>query len=199
MDALIIDLLFSTDLSIKEIAIRCGAPVAEVRARIAALNLGWVRSHERMSRGHAALYEIMCRLFPGEDVVTEQPIGERLMLDVYCPKSRLAAEFHGQQHFVYTEHFHGDMDGFKESQRRDLRKVELCHEKGVTLVAFTAQEPMTEDYVFARLIEAMREGTPAPTRLRKVRDKSEYQLQQADRQRAYRKQQYQLRKRERNL
>jgi hypothetical protein len=198
MDAVLTDLLFTTDLSIREIALRLGIPVAETRARIAALGLGWVRADERMSRGHAALFSIMQKLLPGEDVITEQPIGERLKLDVYCPKYRLAAEFHGQQHFTYIEHFHGDMAGFKDSQRRDARKVEICQEKRIALVAFDARDPMTEDYVFKRLLEAM-QATPPVVVTVDVREKADWALAAQERQREYRKMIYQRKKQERKI
>lgn len=199
MDPLIIDLLFSTDLSVKEIALRVGLTLAQTKERIAALGLGWVRAHERMSRGHHALYTIMCKLFPGEEVVTEQPVGERLMLDVYCPKFRLAAEYHGQQHFQYVEHFHGNMEGFMESQRRDARKIELCQEKRIGLAVFDARDPMTEDYVFKKMMTALKE-TPAVEAGPTVKAiKSDWALAAAERQREYRKMAYRRKKQERKL
>lgn len=199
MDAVITDLLFATDLSVKEIALRLGMPVAEVKARVAALGLGWVRSHERMSRGHAALFSIMERLLPGEDVITEQPIGERLKLDVYCPKYRLAAEFHGQQHFTYVEYFHGDMAGFKDSQRRDARKIEICREKRIALVAFDARDPMTEDYVFKKLLEALRDTPAVEVGVDPKVKNDSWALAAQERQREYRKMIYQRKKQERKI
>lgn len=199
MDPLLVDLLFSTDLSVKEMALRLGQPVAEVRKKMAGLGLNWVKERGGLSRGQAALTDIMERLLPGEKVEIEYPIGERLKLDVFCPKLKLAAEFHGQQHFVYVEHFHRDMDGFLDSQRRDARKVEICREKGITLVAFCPQHPMTEEYVFSALMYALRQGQPALRKEPKVKDKTAYQLEAAERQRAYRKRQYQIRKKERKL
>jgi hypothetical protein len=193
MDSVIVDLL-----STREIAVRVGVPHEEVKTRIAFLGLDWVRARERMSRGHAALFSIMEKLLPGEDVVTEYSIGERLKLDVYCPKYQLAAEFHGQQHFAYVEHFHGDMTGFLDSQRRDARKIEICQEKGVALVAFNATDKMTEDAVFRRLLVAMQDMDPM-THEEKVKRIDPYREAQLERQRKYRKQTYRMRKQERGL
>jgi hypothetical protein len=200
VDAVIVDLLFSTDLSTREIALRVGATHEQVKGRIAALGLSWVRAHERMSRGHHALFTIMQKLVPGEDVITEQPIGERLKLDVYCPKYRLAAEYHGQQHFQYVEHFHGDMEGYRDSMRRDARKIEICKEKGIALVAFDARDPMTEDYVFQQLLEALVKTQPSKTLVQSVRKpKSDWELAQAEKQRERRKQTYRRIKQEKKL
>lgn len=198
MDAVLTDLLFTTDLSVKEIAVRLGVPVTEVKGRIAALGLGWVRAHERMSRGHYALYMIMQKLIPGEDVVTEQPIGERLKLDIYCPKFRLAAEYHGQQHYAYSEHFHGDMEGYNEACRRDVRKILLCELKDIALVVFNAKDPMTEDYVFKRLLEAMERREPVP-QVVAIKQVDQFVESQREQQREYRKNAYRRMKQERKI
>jgi hypothetical protein len=198
VDALVIDLLFTTELSVKEIALRVGATVDQVKERITALGLGWVRARSRMSRGHAALYEIMQRLVPGEEIVTEQPIGERLKLDVYCPKYRLAAEYHGQQHFVYVEHFHGNMEGFKDSQRRDARKAELCQQKKIGLIVFDARDPMTEGYVFQQMLDTMKMMDPVEQQ-RSVKKIDPYLEARKEQQREYRKRVYRQIKEERKL
>lgn len=141
----------------------------------------------------------MTKLLPGEDVITEQPIGERLKIDVYCPRYRVGAEYHGQQHYAYNEHFHGDMNGFFESRRRDDRKLELCKLKGVTLVVFDARDPMTEDYVYKALLKGLQE-TPLVSKVVKTnKAPSDYQVAQVEKQRAYRKSLYQQRKQERKL
>lgn len=141
----------------------------------------------------------MEELVPGEKIITEQPIGERLKLDVYCPKYKLAAEFHGQQHFAYVEHFHGDYQGFRDSQKRDERKIELCREKGVTLVAFHSGHPMTEEFVFKSLMEAMQAAPPVHKLDRVKTEKSVYLQEQAEKNRQYRKREYRRIKQERKL
>jgi hypothetical protein len=186
-------------MTVREMALRLGRSVGEVRKDLAGMGLGWVRGREGLSRGQAALTNIIERLLPGEKVEIEYPIGERLKLDVFCPKVRLAAEYHGQQHFVFIEHFHRDMDGFHDSQRRDIRKAQLCQEKGITLVVFCAQNPMTQEFVFNSLMQALSEGPATPGRERKVKEKTAYQLEAAARQREYRKRVYQIRKKERKL
>lgn len=198
MDALITELLFTTDLSYKEIAIRVGEPLDRVKERIAVLGLGWVRARERMSRGQAALTEIMERLLPGEQVVSEYPIGERLELDVYCPRYRLAAEFHGQQHFVYVEHFHRDKEGFLASVKRDERKAMICEEKGVALAIFTSRDRMSEDFVFKKLMEAMHHTEPVVTDVRE-RTADPYRAAQKEKAKEYRRAQYKRNKLERKL
>src|SRR5688500_5448531 len=123
-DSLLTDFIFDSSLSVREMAKELDREELDVTKRIRDLGLSWVRRSKghHASRGAAALIAMIRKLLPGETVVTEEHIGKRLMLDVYCPKYKLAAEYHGRQHFFYTEYFHGNKDGFRESQRRDQLK-----------------------------------------------------------------------------
>src|SRR3990167_1958624 len=126
-DSLLTDYIFDSNLSPREIAKEFGTTEIAVRKHIRELGLSWVRRRKgHASRGQAALTSIIQKLLPGETITAEEHIGERLKLDVYCAKYKLAAEYHGRQHFSYVEHFHGDIEGFRASQRRDERKIELC-------------------------------------------------------------------------
>lgn len=161
-DGLLTDLVFDSNLSVREIARELDREELDITKRIRHLGLSWVRRNkaQHASRGAAALVATIRKLIPGETVVTEEHIGERLMLDVYCPKYKLAAEYHGRQHFYYTEHFHGNKEGFRDSQRRDARKEELCRDLGIALVIFRYNDVLTEDAVFERMLDALR-STPA--------------------------------------
>lgn len=156
-DSQLVELLFETNLSVRQIAESLNWTQQETAKRIKQLGLEWVRRNDRkLSRGHAALTTIVRKLLPGVEVINEYHIGERLMLDIYCPKYNLALEFHGRQHFFYSNLFHKDYDDFLAGQRRDERKAELCAKKGITLVAFCYNEKLTEDDVFNRILHAIR-------------------------------------------
>jgi hypothetical protein len=192
-DSVIKDSLFNTNLSMKDIASEVGLTEYKLAKRIKELGLTWVRRKDRkMSRGHAALFHILQRLAPNETVVTEYHIGERLMLDIYCPALKLAIEFHGRQHFYYVEHFHGDKQGFTDSQKRDERKEEMCREQDITLVVFRYNDNLDEDIVFERLVDAIRSSKPpAEPEPTKSRYKGNpYYEAQKQRQREWRKEQY---------
>ena len=186
------DLVFDTNLSIREMAQDLGRTELEVTKEIRSLGLSWVRrSKGHVSRGQAALTYIMRKLLPGEKIVTEEHIGERLRLDVYCPKYKLAAEYHGRQHFFYTEHFHGDKQGFYDSQARDERKAELCRELGIVLVVFRYDDQLTEDCVYERLLDGLRSSPPATKEVKQGSFKSQAVYEDyMNRQRAFRRQQY---------
>lgn len=156
-DAILKDLLFNTNLPVTQIAKELDWTQAQTSKRIKQLGLSWVkRNNRKLSRGHAALTEIMKRLLPGEEVINEHSIGERLLLDIFVPGYNLAAEYHGRQHFFYSNLFHKDKYDFEESKRRDERKIELCIEKGITLVVFRFNDSLDEQVVFERLLDAIR-------------------------------------------
>lgn len=159
-DYILIDLLFDTNMSIKDIAKELECTEYQINKRINELGLGWIKKKSpKLSRGHAGLYRIMQKLIPGESVILEHPMPERLRLDIFCPRFNIGAEYHGRQHFYYVEHFHGNMQGFRDSQERDARKEELCKEMGISLIVFRYNDELTEDVVFQRMMEAIENST----------------------------------------
>jgi len=115
---LMVDLLFETSLSISEIAKEVGWPLAKVNQKINQLGLSWLKnSRKKMSRGQTALTDIMKKLLPGEKILNEFYLDEKLRLDVYCPSYKLAAEYHGRQHFYYTARFYESQYEFLEAQK----------------------------------------------------------------------------------
>lgn len=160
-DAILTDLLFDSNKSIAEIARELDWSQADTTKRIKDLGLSWVRrNNKKLSRGHAALTEIMRRLLPGEEIINEHHVGERLMLDIYCPKYKVAAEYHGRQHFIYNSFHFKSYAEFEAAQARDERKIELCKEQGIVLIAFRFNDKLSDEAVFERLLEAIR-STPA--------------------------------------
>lgn len=151
------DYLFDTNMSIAQIAPNLGMSQSELRREIKRLGLDWVvRKNRKLSRGHACLTEMMQALLPGEKIINEHHIGDRLMLDIYCPSYQLAAEYHGRQHFYYSTLFHKDRQDFLDQQKRDEAKIERCKELGIALLSFRYNDDMTYDIVFNRMIEAIK-------------------------------------------
>jgi len=65
--------------------------------------------------------------------------GEPLELDRHYPKLRLGFEHHGPQHFGVTKQ-HPSVDEFNGLRSRDLMKIGLCREHGITLVVVAADD-----------------------------------------------------------
>jgi hypothetical protein len=151
------DLLMETNLSISEIAKELNISINEVNKKINHNGLSWVKKGKRkMSRGQSSLTDILKKIVPGEEVINEFHLGDRLMLDIYCPAYNLGIEYHGRQHFFYTKRFFDSKYEFIEAQKRDEKKVELCKEKGIILIVFRYNDSLTEESVYSRIIDAIR-------------------------------------------
>ena len=153
----LIDLLLETNSPISAIARQLDVSVNEVNKKINQLGLSWLKeSRKKMSRGQTALTQIMQKILPGEEIVNEYHIDDRLRFDVYCPSYKLAAEYHGRQHFFYTSRFFESKYEFEEAQKRDEKKVQYCKDNGIALIVFRYNDSLTEDSVYNRMLEAIR-------------------------------------------
>lgn len=158
-DEFLTDLLFETSLSITEIAKQLETTVPRVNQRINQLGLSWIKdSRKKMSKGQSILTSVVKKLLPGEKVVNEFHIGQKLKLDVYCPSYKIALEYHGRQHFYYTERFFESKYEFEEAQKRDQKKAEMCDKLGIVLIVFRYNDSLTEQSVYDRIVEAIRKS-----------------------------------------
>jgi hypothetical protein len=58
-----------------------------------------------------------------------------LELDGYNEELKLAIEYNGKQHYVYSPFFHKyDENNFNKQEKRDNIKKELCHKNGIYLI-----------------------------------------------------------------
>ena len=162
------DLLLDSSMSVAEIARQLNVPVREVNKKISQLGLSWVKDrNKKMSRGQTALTAVMKKLLPGEEIINEFHIGDRLKLDVYCPKYKIAAEYHGRQHFFYTERFFDSKYDFEQAQLRDVKKAELCEQNGIALIVFRYNDSLTEASVYDRMLSAIRSIEPDVSKVKK--------------------------------
>jgi len=156
-DLFVVDLLLESDLSLPAIAKEVDLSIKDLNKKITQLGLTWIKEQrKKSSRGQSALTSVMKKLLPNEKIINEHHLGDKLRLDVYCPSYKLAAEFHGRQHFYYTERFFDSRYEFEEAQKRDVKKVEMCKEQGIALIVFRYNDLLTEESVYSRMIEAIR-------------------------------------------
>lgn len=194
------DLMFDTSLSIAEIAKELDWSINKVNKEINKNGLSWLKdSRKKMSRGQTALTLIMKKLLPGEKVVNEFHIGDKLKLDVYCPKYQIAAEYHGRQHFFYTQRFFDTKYEFEEAIERDEKKLDWCKQNGIALVVFRYNDKLTEEAVFQRIIQAIRNSPyiPKEKTSKSIIDTTAYKIAKK-RNSEYRKKTYKLSKEKRN-
>jgi hypothetical protein len=150
----------------------------------------------------------------GLRIEPEFQVGESLRLDYYLPDYKLGIEWHGRQHKEFVEHFHRTADGFRDAQRRDRRKLELCAEKGIAVAVFWDDEEITQEIIVERIKGAtseentLEEETIKNPLREKIREaaKAQYQkYKQSEAHRAYlekarkaRKEQYEYSKQRKN-
>ena len=110
-----------------------------------------------MSRGAQELLRIVEEIFPNQTVVKEHNVSDKggLFIDILLPKLGLGFEYDGEQHFRFIEHFHGTRENFLLARKRDLRKDELCKQQGITLVRVRFDDPLTKDFILAKIDKAL--------------------------------------------
>lgn len=172
------DLLFETNYSLSQIADELNCSLSDLNKKINSSGLSWLKDkRKKMSRGQTALTSIMQKLLPGEKIINEFHIGEKLKLDVYCPKYAIAAEYHGRQHFYYTSRFYDSKYDFDQAVLRDSKKSNWCKENGIALVVFRYNDNLTEQAVFDRMLDAIRSNPMMEKpKKRSITDSDAYQL-----------------------
>jgi hypothetical protein len=110
-----------------------------------------------MSKGSQELLALVKEIFPNQRIVLEHNVAEKgaLFLDIYLPQLGVAFEFDGSQHFTYSEHFHGSLEAFRASKKRDSQKTIRCRELAISLVRVRYDEAMTKELVLDRLQQAL--------------------------------------------
>jgi len=180
-DLFLIDLLFDSDFTLSEIAKEINLSYNSLNKKISSLGLNWIKEQKKKSsRGQSALTHVVKKLLPGHRVVNEYHIGDRLKLDVYCPTYKLAAEFHGRQHFYYTQRFYESKDDFNQAVERDRKKAEKCKELGIAFVVFRYNDLLTEEAVYDRIMQAIRNTefkVEQGSKKKNIKDNKYYQQQ----------------------
>lgn len=67
-------------------------------------------------------------------------------LDIYIETERIGIEYQGEQHYKPIDIWGGD-EGFKENQKRDLRKKQLCAANNVCLLEWSYKIPVNDENV----------------------------------------------------
>lgn len=102
----------------------------------------------------AILYRVILGLFPGYGVERNARPSwlEGLELDVYVPDLELAIEHQGRQHYEPIEAW-GGQAALKAVKARDVKKAQLCEEKGVRLLYVRYDEPLDYESIREKVFE----------------------------------------------
>lgn len=84
---------------------------------------------------HKAVRELLKIEYPTDNILEEVSVpGEQLYLDFFLPLRKICVEIHGEQHYKYVPHFHGNIQGFIKSKERDARKQKWCEINGIQYI-----------------------------------------------------------------
>lgn len=76
--------------------------------------------------------------------------GRRMELDLYNDDLKLAVEYNGRQHYVYTPFFHSSIEKFKDQVKRDHSKIDICDERGIYVITVPYNVPFDKIEKFIR-------------------------------------------------
>ena len=82
-----------------------------------------------------------------------QITNQNLELDCYNDELKIAIEYNGKQHYVYTPYFHKNKEDFLNTQYRDMIKKDLCKKNGIKLIVvpYTVKHKDIEHYILNEL------------------------------------------------
>ena len=102
---------------------------------------------------HIRCRELLRQMYPTQPILEEVSVpGENLTCDFYLPTRRVVVEVHGEQHYKFNQHFHGDRRGFVQSKNRDQRKIDWCHLNNISVAVLPFSE--TDDEWRTRIEDA---------------------------------------------
>lgn len=117
-----------------------------------------------MSKGEDQLFEILKKEFPNYHISRQMPIKigrMTLYVDLAIKELGLAFEYHGIQHYEFSEFFHKSATISKESvfnkgKARDSLKAQALKEKGFTLVVIPYWENLDPAKILNLIAQACR-------------------------------------------
>ena len=167
---------------------------------------------KNISMGQDQLVELILAANPGlvHDVREEHPIAQKMRLDIFIPALGIAFEYHGRQHYRFVKHFHKTLQGFAEAVQRDKDKAKICKQLGIRLhiISFDELKNLTPEHILIKLREgslsrynettacSFSKVQSAKKRYSESKEKASsvgqnYKAKQKEKEREYRKQQYQ--------
>jgi len=76
----------------------------------------------------------------------------RLYVDGYFSKNKIAIEYDGEQHFKYIPFLHGhDEEKFKRQQMLDRHKENMLNENNIKVIRFRYDEPLTVEHITQKI------------------------------------------------
>jgi hypothetical protein len=87
---------------------------------------------------------------------------------MYLPDRGIAIEIDGIQHGRFTKGLQRDFNAFTDQQAKDMHKIEVCRQRGITLyklTSFQLTQRAFEPFIRTLLTESQWRTTPPPLHL----------------------------------
>ena len=113
-------------------------------------------SQKKQSKGEAECLRVLTNIYKVPFDVQVRPdwlrnprTNRRLELDISELKHlKIAVEYNGRQHYIYTKKWHKTLEDFKQQVYRDTVKYELCQKHGVYLITVPYNVPISQIHAF---------------------------------------------------
>lgn len=87
---------------------------------------------------HLSARKLIKEIYPTMQILEEVPVPIRrnstVYLDFYIPLINKCIEVHGEQHYKFVAHFHGNMMGFAKAKKLDADKKLWCEINSIHFV-----------------------------------------------------------------
>jgi hypothetical protein len=70
--------------------------------------------------------------------------GQTLYMDFYLPLIKTCIEVHGEQHYRFVSHYHGNIMSFLKSQQKDKDKKEWCSINNIRYIELPHNENIAQ-------------------------------------------------------
>jgi len=109
----------------------------------------------KLNVSETKMFEIIKEIFPKEEVLYRYKPKwlQRMELDVFVPRLRLAFEYQGVQHFKPIDLFGGEKT-YIEQVKRDKIKNKICNSKNIVLIYVYYDETLSKNLIRGRIIDA---------------------------------------------
>lgn len=109
---------------------------------------------QNKSSYHLQARTLLSSLHPTLQILEEVGIpikkGQTLYMDFYLPLLKWCVEVHGEQHYKFVSHYHGNLMSFLKSQQKDKDKQEWCSINNIRYIELPYDENL--DQWKARLV-----------------------------------------------
>lgn len=127
-----------------------------------------------MSKFAENVHRVLKQIFPFFTITPEHYVNyknTRLYFDFWVRELNIFFEVQGQQHQEFNKHFHGDIDGFRSSKKRDNLKKEWIEKYDHHLVEIFPNDKLEKYFIMRKVYKEIGYEMPKRRRRRKKKKK----------------------------